>query len=147
MDQSLGQRLIDELRRRGEYGMYFDFKAYRAIAAAKSPADLAWVLHKAGFGAVRVSEDAERLADGVRECGAVKTGYVLDDPGWAVWSWRLSPWTAITWTVLALADLICRWRHEGRTYPTPHATRGNVIRKPCGEFSPATHPTEKSPRL
>ena len=66
-DESLGARLIAELRRRGEYGMYFQYDAYQALPLVDSIEKLKRLLQKAGYPTVVASEDVVQVANGLKE--------------------------------------------------------------------------------
>ena len=60
--QTLGQRVIRELGRRGHRGRYFSFRQYRALREIDSVMDLRHLLHAAGW-SVQVSDDVVDLCD------------------------------------------------------------------------------------
>src|SRR5262245_58238680 len=64
---SLGSQVIDELSRRRELGMYFDFAGYRALRRIDDVSELLDFLKVRGFPNAPLSSDAVQLADWLRE--------------------------------------------------------------------------------
>jgi hypothetical protein len=71
---TLGSRLIHELAKRRELGMYFDFAGYRALRRVVAPDELSEFLKDrgfVGFDNARKTEDVVQIAGWLR-CGVQK---------------------------------------------------------------------------
>lgn len=60
---TLGQRLITELARRRQTGMFFDYRGYRVLRKVDSQESLRRFLDERGLEAVGVCEDPATIAD------------------------------------------------------------------------------------
>jgi hypothetical protein len=59
---TLGSLLINELARRRELGMYFDFAGYRALRRVNSAIEIAQFLKKRGFSNPPITANAAMIA-------------------------------------------------------------------------------------
>ena len=60
---TLGLQLINELARRRELGMYFDFAGYRALRGVDSPSELAAFLSSRGFSNSPLTSEVAQIAE------------------------------------------------------------------------------------
>jgi hypothetical protein len=60
---TLGLQLINELARRRELGMYFNFADYRALRGVDSPSELVAFLSTRGFSNSPLATDVVQIAD------------------------------------------------------------------------------------
>lgn len=65
--RSLGERLLSELSKRGQRGMYFDFAAYQEVRHVDTTQALQKFLDKQGFTSVLAKDDPVWIADGLEE--------------------------------------------------------------------------------
>jgi hypothetical protein len=84
---SLGSQLIDELARRRELGMYFDYAGYRALRRVDSAVQLSHFLRERGFPEAPQTTDLKLVADwlqdttGQDECQSLWTWIAVDPLG------------------------------------------------------------------
>lgn len=69
MDRYLGFRLLFELRKRREVGMYFDYQGYRALRRVMSVDALRVFLDRQGYRHVPATSDVKYVADHLRYTG------------------------------------------------------------------------------
>ncbi len=79
---SLGPKLVSELARRGEKGMYFSFDEYQELCRVQDSQGLKRILTTAGYPTVVASDDVIQVANGLREAKDFDKfpGHLISDP-------------------------------------------------------------------
>lgn len=101
---TLGERLIGELGRRGQRGMYFDYNGYQSLKLVEDVDKMQAFLDGRGYESVLATDDPTWLADGLAEAAADKS------PPW--WT-QLDMLSIVTYPIW----LLTRIRRKKRVFP------------------------------